>query len=147
MPGPLNYTTSIDPAKTAAECQARLARHGAAAIGITYSKGTPTGLHFQITTPHGPQNYALPVNVEGTRQALLRAYEKGGIPLARTSVEQARRTAWRVTKDWLEAQLALIEAGVSDLAEVMLPWMLTDSGQTVYQVFAERNQLAIGGAA
>lgn len=140
--GPLNYSTVIDPVKTASECIARLASHGATAIGITYSGGMPTGLSFEIETAHGVQAYALPVNVEGTFKALDRAARSGKIPRSRANWEQARRTGWRVIKDWLEAQLTLIEAGVSDIAEVMLPWMLVN-GQTVYQVFLERNQLAL----
>lgn len=142
--GPLNYTTVIDPVKTASECIARLAAHGATAVGMTYDQGFPTGLQFQIQTAQGLRAYALPVNVNGTHKALLTAYSDGRIPRGKATIEQARRTGWRVIKDWLEAQLALIEAGVADMAEVMLPWMLTDSGQTVYQMFAERNQLALG---
>lgn len=142
MSGPLNYSTVIDPTKTASECIARLAAHGASAIGMTYSDGFPTGLQFQIQTAHGIQAYALPVNVEGTYQALLKAYKLNRIPRSKATHEQAQRTGWRVIKDWLEAQLALIEAGAADMAEVMLPWMLVN-GQTVYQAFVERNQLAL----
>jgi hypothetical protein len=140
--GPLNYTTVIEPSKTAAECVARLATHGATAIGLTYDAGFPTGLQFQIDTAHGLQAYALPVNVDGTLKALQRAWRQHRIPQSKATLEQARRTGWRVIKNWLEAQLALIDAGVADMAEVMLPWMLVD-GQTVYQTFLERNQLAL----
>jgi hypothetical protein len=139
--GPLNYTTVIDPTKTASECIARLAAHGATAIGMTYDKGFPTGLQFQIQTEHGLQAYALPVNVTGTLKALQKAARERRIPTSKATAGQAQRTGWRVVKDWLEAQLALIEAGVADMAEVMLPWMLVN-GQTVYQGFL-RNQLAL----
>jgi hypothetical protein len=144
--GPLNYTTQIDPTKTAAECISRLAAHGATAIGMTYDKGFPTGLQFQIMTAHGMQAYALPVNVDGTYNALQKAARARRIPQSKATREQAQRTGWRVIKDWLEAQLALIEAGVADMSEVMLPWMLVD-GQTVYQTFLERNQLALEAGA
>jgi hypothetical protein len=40
--GPLNYTTTIDATKSASECIARLAQHGASAIGITYNTAPGT---------------------------------------------------------------------------------------------------------
>lgn len=49
--------------------------------------------------------------------------------------EQAARVAWRIAKDWLEAQAALIDAEMALLDEVMLPYMLGDRGQTVYDIF------------
>lgn len=138
--GPLNYTTMIDPLKTAGECIARLAAHGATAIGMTYDRGKPTGLHFAIDTKHGPRSYALPVNVAGTLAALNRAYRANRIPRSRTTVEQAERTSWRVLKDWLEAQLALIEAGVAEMPQIMLPYMLVGDGETVWTRFLDNEQ-------
>jgi hypothetical protein len=142
--GPLNYTTTIDPVKTAGECIQRLAVHGASAIGMTYDKGTPTGLQFAIQTAHGIRSYALPVNTTGTLKALQKAYGEARIPRSKATREQAERTSWRVMKDWLEAQLALIEAGVAEMPQVMLPYMIVgDDGQTVWTRFLENEQLAL----
>lgn len=141
--GPLNYTTTIDATKSAAECIARLASHGASAIGITYSARKPTGLTFQIETVHGMRQFSLPVNVEGTYKALIRARNEGRIPPRYAERDQAERVSWRVLKDWLEAQLALIEAGVADMAEVMLPYLNVDGGLTLYQAFLANERRAI----
>lgn len=148
MSGPLNYTTTIDPARTAGECIQRLAVHGATAIGVTYDAGKPTGLQFAITTTHGMRTYALPVNVTGTQKALETAWRQNRIPRSKASREQAERTSWRVLKDWLEAQLALIEAGVAEMPQVMLPYMVVgEAGETVWTRFLENEQLAITGGA
>ncbi len=147
--GPLNYTTTIDAAKSAAECVARLAEHGADAIGITYAAKRPTGISFSIDTVHGPRNFSLPVNVEGTYEAPMRARREGRIPPRYADRQQAERVSWRVLKDWLEAQLALIEAGVAEMAQVMLPYLhVGDNGLTLYQAFLEneRKALTAGGA-
>ena len=141
--GPLNYTTTIDATKSASECIARLAQHGASAIGITYELTKPTGLSFVIDTPYGPRSFALPVNVRGTQKALQENYRRGKIPRRYSELDQAERVAWRVLKDWLEAQLALIEAGVADMTQVMLPYMQGDDGLTVWQRYLEREQAAI----
>jgi hypothetical protein len=144
--GPLNYTTTIEATKSASECIARLAQHGASAIGITYELMKPTGLSFVIDTPYGPRTYALPVNARGTHKALQEAYRRGRVSRRYTELDQAERVAWRVLKDWLEAQLALIEAGVADMAQVMLPYMRGDDGLTVWQRYLEREQAAIEAA-
>lgn len=46
---------------------------------------------------------------------------------------QAIRTGWRIVKDWVEAQMALIEAGLASLPEVMLPYAITSNGETLYK--------------
>lgn len=144
--GPLNYTTTIDPAKSATECVARLAAFGATAVGMTYDgKGFPTGLTFQIATEWGPRQFSLPVNTEGTRKALDRAYKAGHIAPRYTGPEHAGRVAWRVLKDWLEAQLALIEAGVANLTQVMLPYVHVEKGKTLWQAYSEQAALEAGG--
>lgn len=142
--GPLNYTTTIEATKSASECIARLAEHGADAIGMTYTNKKPTGLTFRIATVHGPRQFSLPVNVDGTQKALQKAYQAGRITRRFTERDQAERVAWRVLKDWLEAQLALIEAGVADMAEVMLPYLhVGPKGLTLYQAFVKDERLAI----
>jgi hypothetical protein len=141
--GPLNYTTTIEANKSAAECIARLAEHGASAIAMTYAEKKPTGIQFRITTVHGERNFTLPVNVDGTHKVLQAAYRKGSITRRFAERDQAERVAWRVLKDWLEAQLALIEAGVADMAEVMLPYLNVAPGLTLYQVYLENEQRAI----
>lgn len=146
--GPLNYTTTIEATKSASECIARLAEHGASAIGMTYADKKPVGLTFRIETVHGMRQFSLPVNVEGTFKALDRARRAGSIPPRYAARDQAERVSWRVLKDWLEAQLALIEAGVADMAEVMLPYLNVAPGLTLYRAYVENEQLAItvGGA-
>ena len=85
----------------------------------------------------------LPVNVRGTHKALQEAYRRGKVARRYTELDHAERVAWRVLKDWLEAQLALIEAGVADMTQVMLPYMQGDDGLTVWQRYLEREQAAI----
>lgn len=54
----------------------------------------------------------------------------------------AQRTGWRILKDWVAAQLAIIEAGLATLPEVMLPYALLSDGQTLYKrVQADRTLL------
>jgi hypothetical protein len=143
---PLNYTTTIEPEKTASECVAMLGRHGAQEISMKWQGGEPVGLSFVIMTAFGPAAYSLPINVAGTHRALIQAANKSKIPRSKATEEQAKRVAWRVVRTWLEIQISLIEAGLTEFAQAMLPYMHTDgaSSETVWER-VQRQQLAIEG--
>ena len=126
----LNYTTSIAASKTCSEIQTMLGLHGASKIVTNWNGGAVSGISFQVDTEFGVREFSLPVRTNGVLAAL-RADAK--VPASKASPEQAERVAWRITKDWLEAQLALVEAGVSLLEEVMFPHMLTGDGRTVFE--------------
>jgi hypothetical protein len=145
--GPLNYTTTIDPHKTASECVALLARHGASRISMDLVDGQPSGLAFSIDTPNGARFYLLPTNPEGVYAALGKAWRESRIPRRYYDRNQALRVSWRVIKDWLEAQLALIEAQVVEMEQVMLPYLVVDEvGTTLYQRYLDHGRNALEGA-
>ena len=52
--------------------------------------------------------------------------------------KQAERTAWRIVKEWVVAQMALIETEMVDMEEVFLPYMLAGD-RTLYDVLSERH--------
>ena len=142
--GPLNYTTVIDPHKTAAECIAILAQHHAGRISMDLEDGQPVGLPFSIETPNGTRFYMLPANTKGAYKGLQRAYDQGRIAPRYVDAEQAARVAWRVIKDWLEAQLALIDMAMVDIEQVMLPYLIVDEiGTTLYQRYLDSGRKAI----
>ncbi len=132
-----NYTTSIDVYKSIGEIQASLASHGARKIMIDYDeKGKPTGIMFAIFTPIGLRGFRLPANVDGVKKVFERQKIKN-------AEGQAERTAWRNIRDWIMAQMAIIEAGLVDTAEVFFPYMANKNGDTIYQLY-KSGQLAIG---
>lgn len=144
--GPKNYTTTIGAEKTAVECIGLLRGHKARQVSIDYDEdGQPTGLSFTMTTVLGPRQFAMPVNVAGTQRMLRAECGKPSSPVQarHASAEHARRVAWRVTRDWLDAQLAIIEAGLAELAEIMLPWMRVDPQHTMWQAYQEHELKAL----
>jgi hypothetical protein len=138
----LNYTTKVDPMNTATECIKMLAAHGATDMGLTTDQGSPTGLVFVTATPWGKRQFTMPLNIAGVERELAKAYKAGRIQRAYTGRDHATRVAWRVLKDWLEVQLALIDAGVQELHQLMVGYMNAVPGRTVYEIVAEQ-QLAI----
>ena len=59
------------------------------------------------------------------------------IPPRLRTPEQGQRVAWRIVKDWLEAQLAIIDPEMVTLDQVMLPYMRSADGSTFYDAYLE----------
>jgi hypothetical protein len=145
----LNYTTTIAAEKTIGEIQAMLARHGAAAIATSYEQGEAIGLSFKLDTPHGPRAFTLPIDVDAVGRLLIEQVRTGEIrrDVGRMkSREQAARVAWRVLKDWVEAQLAIIEAQMASLDQVMLPYLHVNGDVTMWELYRDNEQRAIEAA-
>lgn len=58
--------------------------------------------------------------------------------------EQAERVAWRILKDWTEAQMALLDIEMVRFEEIFLPYIETNTGQTVYERLEEKQFLLNG---
>lgn len=139
----LNYTTTVDAGKTLAEIQRVLAAHGARRILIDYDdRREPSGIAFEIATEFGDRPFVLPARVGRVEATLAQARRQGKVPPRLATREQAVRVAWRIVKDWIEAQLAMIQSGNVTLEEVMLPWMRGKGGQTVFEAMRSQ-QLAL----
>lgn len=134
----LNYTTTIDAGKTAAEVQTILAKAGAQEVSINYTDGHPSALTFTIIFCGQAVRFRLPCNADGVLKSL-QAY-KSKVPYSKQNIDQARRVAWRIIKDWTEAQLAIVESRQAQMAEVFMPYVLTDTGQTAFERFTESTQ-------
>jgi hypothetical protein len=130
----LNYTTTVSALRTGGQVQELLAKAGASAITFLYEAGRIVGLSFSVNG----EMFTLPVHAQRVYKKLL---SQTIAPKYQTR-DQAERVAWRIIKDWLEAQLAIIETGMVSLAEVMLPYMHVEGGRTVFQAYEEQRQLA-----
>lgn len=153
---PMNYSTEIPADKTVGECQRILGAAGAASAAVHFDAGEPCGLSFALDTPHGRRNFTLPVNIDGAHRVIERMLRENPPHVSRAqlaklaSQQHAANVAWRVAKDWLEANLALVAAGMATLDETMLPYLHVDEGLTLYQAYQAREQAALppgsGGA-
>lgn len=134
----LNYTTKVDVYTTLGAIQGQLVKHGARKIMQDYDeRGRITSLSFLIDTPAGPRGIRLPANVDAVHAVLIRQKVK-------CDREQAERVAWRIVKDWVEAQMAILESQMVEMDEIFLPYMVNNSGQTFFQAY-RNNQLMLEG--
>lgn len=131
----LNYTTKVPVARTMAEITEILIKAKAQAIMSEYSDGTVSHVSFRIQTSQGVFSYRLPANIDGVFAAV--KSDKSIEPRFKTR-EKAERIAWRIVKDWLEAQMAMVEAKLAELPQVMLPYMQTNNGETLYSRFQSK---------
>lgn len=135
----LNYTTKISVDKTTAEIQAKLGKANAQAVMCEYENGIVSHISFRMNTPHGIMTFRLPANIEGVFSAM----QKAKLPRSKCNKEQAARVAWRIVKDWVEAQLAIIQAEMATVAEVFLPYAQQNNGKTVYENLLEKGLPAL----
>ncbi|SNT46582.1 hypothetical protein [Rhodococcoides kyotonense] len=137
----LNYTTSISPTKTIMEIQAALAKAGASASMANYDReGNIVSLSFRIMADGQEISFRLPTAWEPVQQTL----KKQRVSPKYQTPEQALRVAWRITKDWVEGQLAIIETQMVTTAQVFLPYAITNDGSTVWEYMAHNPQILIG---
>jgi hypothetical protein len=132
----LNYTTTVPVSRTIGHVQALLVEAGARQIATEYDDvGSPFSIAFSVETGYGPRNFHLPVNADAVWRVLER---DRSVPPRYSTPEHAERVAWRIVKDWLEAQLAIIRTEMVTLDQVMLPYMVSDRGLTVYELYRDQ---------
>lgn len=137
-----NYTTNINSGRTIGEIQQILSKHGATAIMTEYENGEAVALSFKINTVRGEVGIKLPSNIDKVLRVLKN--QKQNNTQIKDTKEQATRVAWRIIKDWVEAQMAILETQMVEMEEIFLPYMINNNGQTLYESF-KNNQLMIGG--
>jgi hypothetical protein len=141
----LNYTTGISAAKTATEVQEILRKAGASRLVFEYDQDQePVALGFEAPTSFGVRQFILPTDPARVLVVLKR---QRVAPRYRT-YDQARRVAWRIVKDWIEAQLAIIKTEMVTIDQVMLPYMQTDhptgaSKVSMYEAYTEQQRMMI----
>ena len=128
----LNYSTKIAASKTAMEIVSKLAKAGARQVLTDYGDtGSITGISFAFPDGTGElRKYSLPVDVPAVEKVL----RSQNVPRPLKTTEQAERVAWRILKDWIEAQIAILETGMVTFDQVMLPYMMIPGG-TVYELY------------
>lgn len=137
----LNYTTSIAPQKTVMEIQAMLAKAGADAVMANYDQdGNVIALSFSLSLEGQKMSFKLPTDWKPVYETLKRQ----NVTRKLQTPEQALRVAWRITKHWVEAQLAIIETKMVTAPQVFLPYAVTKDGSTMYEYIATHSDLLLG---
>ena len=138
----LDYTTSVPVSRTVAQIQAKLVEHGAREVNMKYdNQGRIIALAFIVVMPNGELPIRLPIDAKATLRVLQRQYANREIPARYVNEAHAYRVAWRIVKDWVEAQMSLLETEMVKMEEIFLPYVITGSGETIYEVMAGKGFL------
>jgi len=127
----LNYSTKIDAWKTCNEVQQILSKHNVTHFSIKNEGSFPVALSFCVEFKGQPLNFLLPCNYQG----VLSCFKKDRkVPRSSENIEQALRTSWRIVKDWVEAQMALIESEQATIEQIFLPYLINSEGKTLSNI-------------
>ncbi len=125
----LNYTTSIAVDKSVAEIQKCLAKCGNMDIMVSYENGAPSAISFRLASGRGVLSFLLPAKIDTVFGILKNSH----IARSLKTRDQAARVAWRIIKDWVEAQVAFIQSGQVEASEVFFAFIQLETGDTLYE--------------
>jgi hypothetical protein len=140
----LNYTTKIDADKSAAEIAKCLSMHGAQSIMTEYDPidNYVSSIAFRMGIGMSSVSFRLPCDWKPVQKILEQQREKNR--RIDPSREASVRVAWRIVKDWVEAQMALVETQMVTTQEVFLPYAVCRDGRTLAQTIAADPALLLG---
>lgn len=121
-----NYTTKIPAVQTVGEIQGLLAQHGARKVMMDYSDdGRVESVTFGLLINGSLAGFKIDAKPDGVANVM----KKDGI---KCDSVQAERIAWRNVKDWIAAQLALVETEQASMQQLFLPYMVLGD-ETLYK--------------
>lgn len=133
-----NYTTQITVEKTVGEIENILSKHGAKKILKEYDgAGNVVGVSFIIDLPIGTVPFKLPIELKAWIALINQAVKDKKLPKRfLNDAEQSRKVGWRVIRDWIDAQMALVETKTVKFEQVFLPYVFdVGTNETVYEKF------------
>lgn len=130
-----NYTTRVTARQSIKEIEDMLVAHGAKHILMDYDRGQPIGLAFIVATSYGEMPFRIPANIDRVKTILTKQRVR-----AEVTGELASRVAWRILKDWIRAQMAILETEMVSIDQIFLPYMQAGTeGKTLYEVLVDHH--------
>lgn len=139
----LNYTTKVPVYRSIEQIQKLLVQAGASAVMTEYDDDKIVStISFKIKTGENEFSFRLP----GDWRSTLEVMKHDGTPRNQLTPEHAQRVAWRITKDWVEVQIALLQTRSVVLPQLFLPYMVNQQGSTAWQLVSQNPQILGLGA-
>ena len=139
----LNYTTQVAADKTISEIYQILLKAKAKEISFENDEqGDTIAVKFMIIFLDSPLWFRVQPNYTGVLEAMRRDKVQNRFCNSR----QAFNVAWRITKDAIEAQMAIVQSNQGEIAQVFLPYAVDSEQRTVFSVFKENHQKQLAAA-
>jgi hypothetical protein len=129
-----NYTTEVPANRSISEIQEMLQKRGVAGVMMEYEQGTGRieSLAFKIDINGQSWGFRLPLRWRQAHDVLYRR-SKREARYTKTREDHAYRVAWRILRDWVAIQMALVELEIVQMQEVFLPYVVQRNGQTLFE--------------
>jgi hypothetical protein len=140
-----NYTS--EGRGTFDKIQKILAEHGANRIMYDYGNaGELVAITFGMEINGQKVGFRLPANADKVTNILYGGEDRWGRPkkIKDSQREQAYKTAWANIRDWIDAQMALIDTEQATLMQVFLPYAVQKNEKTVYENMLEDPKFILG---
>jgi hypothetical protein len=113
----------------------------ASSVQFFYKDGQAVAISFSMQINGHDVHFRLPARI---REVEIKLYGKSA-NLTEQKKKQAYVTAWANIRDWIAAQIAMIETGMVKPEEVFLPYMLNQENLTLFEAM-EKRQFLLEGA-
>ncbi len=126
-----NYTTRVPANRSVQEIQEMLQKHGASGVLLEYEKNTGriASVSFRIDLDGKVMGFRLPLKWREAKKVM----ENQGVKRAFNDEDYAYRVAWRIMRDWVDIQMALVELEMVQLVEIFLPYTIQKNGKTLFE--------------
>lgn len=138
-----NYTTEIQAQRTISEIEEILVKNGATDTWKQYDNaGKVTALNFAVNTEFGKMPFKLSIDAHVISEVLGEQIKQGLKGISRKQafdIEHARNVGWRIVKDWIDAQMAMVSLKMRKLEQIFLADIYDmRSGKTFFQILREK---------
>lgn len=137
----INTTTKVSSLRSIGEIHSILIAAGVSTISNEMRSKEVVGLYFCIEFRGALMNFRLPCNYMGVLAAMKKDPK---VPRRLCTETQARAVGWRILREWVRAQLAIVEAEQASLIEVFMPYAVCLDGRTLFQHLEGNPQLMLG---
>ena len=143
-----DYTTKVAAEQTISEIQGILSAYDVNAMMTEYDGRQVSAVSFRIRIEGNDYAYRLPCNWRAVREV----FKEQGITQGmlkhpdRDLDNQAIRTAWRLVKEWVDAQIALVQVNIVTIPQVFLPYSIMKDGRTLAEHIEERPDFLLRGS-
>jgi len=131
-----NYTTTISASRSVSEIQEMLTNAGARSITVDNDENRqPYAIGFSYLFNSNLLRFKLMVSPEG----VLKALQKENVDRKYQNLKHAANVAWRIKRDFIDAQLAIWEAGLVDIPELFIGEMTNENGVRLIDSFNQNS--------